>query len=187
MSLASRLCRSKLIAGVALTILMTTGGLAQTAQQKQPAPQGAAPAQSGQQQPRPPAIWVVSCDDNNGRLDCRAGQSVFIKNTGQRILSVAVRVPPDTKKPVMLIQVPLGVYLPSGASLQIGADEAKTLPFKGCDRNGCVAEYAITEAEIAAMTKGASLKLSVQNQSQQPAFTLTVPATGFAAAYAKVK
>ena len=187
MRLASRLCGPTLIAGAALTVLMTTGGLAQTAQQKQPAPQGAAPAQSGQQQPRPPAIWVVSCDDNNGKLDCRAGQSVFIKNTGQRILSVAVRVPPDTKKPVMLIQVPLGVYLPAGASLQIGEDEAKTLPFKGCDRGGCVAEYAITEAEIAAMTKGASLKLSVQNQSQQPAFTLTVPATGFAAAYAKVK
>ena len=102
-------------------------------------------------------------------------------------MSVAVRVPPDTKKPVMLIQVPLGVYLPAGASLQIGEDEAKTLPFTGCDRDGCVAEYAITEAEIAAMTKGSSLKLSVQNQSQQPAFTLTVPATGFAAAYAKVK
>ena len=45
----------------------------------------------------------------------------------------------------------------------------------------------ITEAEIAAMTKGSDLKISVQNQNQQPAFTVTVPVTGFAAAYAKVK
>jgi invasion protein IalB len=87
----------------------------------------------------------------------------------------------------MLLQVPLGVYLPAGASLQIGKDEAKTLPFKGCDRSGCVAEYAITDAEIAAMTKGSDLKISVQNQNQQPAFTLTVPVTGFGAAYAKVR
>ena len=67
-------------------------------------------------------------------------------------MSVAVRVPADTKKPIMVVQVPLGVYLPAGASLQIGKDETKTLPFKGCDRGGCVAEYAITESEIAAMT-----------------------------------
>ncbi|MGH6825778.1 invasion associated locus B family protein [Methyloceanibacter sp.] len=165
--------------------------MAQTAQQRQPVPVPGAtpaqPAQPGQQQPAPPPIWVVSCADNRGRLDCRAGQSVFIKNTRQRLLSVAVRVPPDTKKPVMMLQVPLGVYLPAGASLQIGQDEAKTLPFKGCDQGGCVAEYAVTEAEIAAMAKGSDLKISVQNQNQQPAFTVTVPVTGFAAAYAKVK
>ena len=49
----------------------------------------------------------------------------------------------------MMVEAPLGVYLPAGASLQIGKDEAKTLPFKGCDHGGCVAEYAITETEIA--------------------------------------
>jgi invasion protein IalB len=152
--------------------------LAQTQQQKAPTP----PAQ-----PRPPAIWVVNCQDNKGKLDCRAGQSVFLKNTGQLLLSVAVRVPADTKKPVLVLQVPLGVYLPAGASLQIGENVPLTLPYKGCDRAGCVAEYAVTEAEIAAMTKGSDLKISVQDQNQKPAFTVTVPVTGFAAAYAKVK
>jgi invasion protein IalB len=187
MRVAAKSCGRKLIAATILGLLMTTGGVAQTAQQKQPAPQGAAQPQAGQQQPRPPAIWVVSCDDNRGKLDCRAGQSVFIKTTGQRLLSVAVRVPADTKKPILIIQVPLGVYLPAGASLQIGKDEAKMLPFRGCDRGGCVAEYAITESEIAAMTKGSDLTISVQNQNQQPAFNVTIPVTGFAAAYAKVK
>ena len=100
--------------------MMITGGLAQTSSaEEQPAPQGARRNQQKTgdrgKQPGPPAIWVVSCDDNNGRLDCRAGQSVFIKKTGQRLLSVAVRVPADTKKPVLMLQVPLGVYLPAGA------------------------------------------------------------------------
>jgi invasion protein IalB len=193
MRLVSRLCGRKLTVSSILGLLMITAAVAQTDQQRQPVPAPganpaqAAPARPGQQQPRPPAIWLVSCTDNNGKLDCRAAQSVFIRNTGQRLLSVAVRLPADTKKPVMLIQAPLGVYLPAGASLQIGEDEAKTLPFRGCDQAGCVAEYAITEAEIAAMTKGSSLKISVQNQNRQPAFNLTIPATGFAAAYAKVK
>ena len=191
MRLVTKLFGQRLIAGSILGLMMTTGGVAQTAQQEPPAPQGAAaqPAQTqpGQVQSGPPAIWVVSCDDNKGRLDCRAGQSVFIKPSGQRLLSVAVRVPPDTKKPVLMLQVPLGVYLPAGASLQIGKDGARTLPYKGCDRQGCVAEYAITDAEIAAMAKGSDLTISVQNQNRQPAFTVTVPVTGFAAAYAKVR
>ena len=110
-----------------------------------------------------------------------------MKNTGQRVLSVAVRVPADTKKPILMVQVPLGVYLPAGASLQIGQDQTKVLPFKGCDQGGCLAEYPVTEAEIAAMSKGADLKISVQNQNEKPAFDITVPTTGFSAAYAKVK
>lgn len=181
MCLATNLNSSKFAIGVSalLSLLSLTGGaLAQSQQPKAAAAQPAA---------QPPAIWVVNCGDNKGKLDCRAAQSVFIKNTGQRLLSVAVRVPPDTKKPILLLQVPLGVYLPAGASLQIGEDAAMTLPYKGCDQSGCVAEYAVTDAEIASMTKGSDLKISVQNQNQQPAFTITVPVTGFGAAYAKVK
>jgi invasion protein IalB len=184
MRLCTKINSRKLhVAGGVLLCLFAfgSGSLAQTPQQKAPLPQGQAQPSS------PPPIWVVNCGDNKGKLDCRAAQSVFLKNTGQRVLSVAVRVPADTKKPILVVQVPLGVYLPAGASLQIGEDAAKTLPYKGCDQSGCVAEYAITDAEIASMTKGSDLKISVQNQNQQPAFTITVPVTGFGAAYAKVK
>jgi len=171
MRLSPKRCGQRLIAGVVLGLLMTAGGLAQTAQQQE----------------APPPVWLVNCLDNQGKLDCRAEQSAFVTTTGQRVLSVAVRVPPDSKKPVLMVQVPLGVYLPAGASLQIGKEKAKTLPFKGCYQAGCVADYDITESEIAAMTKGSDLAISVQNQNQQQAFNITVPVKGFAEAYAKVK
>ena len=54
-------------------------------------------------------------------------------------------------------------------------------------RPDCLAEYAITDEEIASMAKGSDLTISVQNQNRKPAFTVTVPVTGFAAAYAKVR
>lgn len=112
--------RKAKIAGGALLALSVAGGaalylltfdspaLTQTLQQegKGQQAQAAAPDQT-----RPPPIWVVNCTDNKGRLDCQAGQAIFLKTTGRRVLSVAVRVPADTKKPVMLLQVPLGVYL----------------------------------------------------------------------------
>ena len=99
----------------------------------------------------------------------------FSRRTRQRVLSVAVRMPADTKKPVFLMQLPLGVYLPAGATLQIGKEEAKTLPFTSCDQGGCIAEYAVTDAELAAIAKGADLTISAQGSASRKPFTLTVP------------
>lgn len=182
-----------LVACVALDLLILhSPATAQTLAAKEGTQPDVAPAQPATKGPakeldRPPAIWVVSCGDNRGKLDCRATQQVYVKTTGQRLVAVAVRVPPDTKKPTLMLQAPLGVYLPAGVSLQIGKDKAVTLPFKGCDRFGCLAEYKLNDAELAAMLKGSGLTISVQDQSQKPAFTITVPVTGFAEAYAKIK
>jgi invasion protein IalB len=164
---------------------------AQTLAAKEATEPDVAQAKPATEQPkeldRPPAIWTVTCGDNAGKLDCRASQQVYIKTTGQRLLAVAVRVPPDTKKPVLMLQAPLGVYLPAGASVKIGKGVPIALPFKGCDRFGCVADYDLKDAELAAMLKGSDITISVQNQNKRPAFTITVPVTGFADAYAKIK
>jgi invasion protein IalB len=168
-----------------------TAALGQTLQPKaktsEEQPAAATPIQPGPGQTAPSQPnWAVNCSNIPAGLDCRAIQSLFFKSSGQRLLSVVVHVPPDTKKPELLLQLPLGVYLPAGASLQIGKDAAKTVPYKSCDQYGCLAEYAITEAEIAAMSKGSDLTITMQNLNQQPV-TVTLPALGFAAAYAKLK
>jgi invasion protein IalB len=156
-------------------------------QPKNPAAQPITPPTQAQgaQQPAKPT-WSVTCSNSGQGLDCQAFQSLFVQQTGQRVLTVAVRVPNDAKKPVMLVQLPLGIYLPGGASIQIGKDQAKVVPLQTCDQNGCVAEYAITDAELAAMQKGADLTISMQNMKKEPV-PLTVPVLGFAAAFAKIK
>ena len=190
MRLCTKLSARKLgMVGSALLCILGFGGgaLAQT-QQPKGAAQGAttAPAEAAGQPSRPQANWVVSCSQTRPGLECRAGQSLFLKQTRQRVLSVAVRMPADTKKPVLLLQLPLGVYLPAGATLQIGKDEAKTLPYIACDQGGCIAEYNVTDAELSGVAKGLDLSISAKTMSKKP-FTLTVPALGFAAAYAKIK
>jgi len=169
-------------AAVLCVFAFTNGVYAQTNQQK-----GEPPEQQPEATPAPaqPA-WSVNCTTGQAGLDCRAFQTVFVKRTGQRFMTVAVRVPPETKTPNMLFGLPLGTYLPAGVSLQFGKEAAKTLPVQSCDRSGCVAEYAVTEAEIGAMLKGANLTVAVQNQQKQPV-KLEVPVAGFAEAYAKIK
>jgi invasion protein IalB len=137
----------------------------------------------GQTAPAQP-IWGVNCAGTVAGLDCRAIQSLQMTNTGQA--SVAVRVPPDTKKPVMLILVPSGIYLPAGVTVNFGQDGAKRASVQSCDSSGCLAEYAISDAEIGAMVKGQVLTVSVQDVNQL-LITVQVPSNGFAAAYAKIK
>ena len=130
-------------------------------------------------------IWGVTCAGTPGGLDCRATQAVQMTDTGQ-VTFLAVRLPPETKKPVMLLLLPMGIYLPAGVTVQFGQDAAKTVPLQNCDSAGCLAEYAITEAEIAAMLKGIAVTVSVQSRDKQP-ISVQVPGTGFPAAYAKIK
>lgn len=188
MRFCSKISARKLtIAGGAVLCLLGFGNaaLAQTAQPKGQAVN--APAEAAGQPSQPQPNWIVTCNQTRAGLECRAGQSLFIRQTRQRVLSVAVRMPADTKKPVFLMQLPLGVYLPAGATLQIGKEEAKTLPFTSCDQGGCIAEYAVSDAELAAIAKGADITISGQGSGSRKPFTLTVPALGFAAAYAKIK
>ena len=103
------------------------------------------------------------------------------------MLSFAVRVPPDTRKPVMLIRVRLGVYIPAGVLLQFGKDLVRAVPLQSCNRAGCYGEYAIADAEIAAMLKGKELTISAQTPKREEAFNLRLSTKGFEAAYAKIK
>jgi invasion protein IalB len=95
-------------------------------------------------------------------------------------------VPAQTKQPNLLVRLPLGIYLPAGVSVQFGQDPAKPLALQRCSKSGCYAEYAITEADIAAMLKGADVTLTAQTRDQKPLQYL-IPAEGFPAAYAKIK
>jgi invasion protein IalB len=57
-------------------------------------------------------------------LLCEIEQSLFITKTGQLVASVNIKIPPDTRLPVMMIQLPVGLFLPGGVNLQI--DEGKS-------------------------------------------------------------
>ncbi len=177
--------RGLLGAGVAVLGLVVLAEVshAQTQQPKaqvapaQAAPQAAAPATP------PPPNWVVTCANTKDGLDCRAGQMLRF---GRASVSVAVRLPPNTKKPLMMLQAPLGIYLPAGITVQFGQDTAKALPFLTCRQAGCLAEYPITEAELASMQKEADLTVSIQDISKQ-VLKIRVPMEGFGVAFAKVK
>jgi len=173
-----RTCRVEL-AGVALLCLLAfaSEGVAQTAQPKAVL---VAPAPT----PSTPANWEVNCDTGSEGLVCFARQRVYVDK--RVVLTLYFMVSAETKTPNVRIRLPLGIYLPAGASIQFGEATPIPLLVTRCSNRGCYAEYAIPEADIAAMLKGADVTIAAQNQDQTLR-TFRIEANGFPAAYAKVR
>ena len=52
---------------------------------------------------------------------------------------INIRVPADTRAPVALVQLPLGLNLPAGAKLQVDDGKTSDLQIQTCEERGCYA------------------------------------------------
>ena len=109
-----------------------------------------------------------------------------LSKTGQLIVLVNIRVPSDTRVPVAMVQLPLGLNLPGGAKLQVDDGKTADLQIQTCENRGCYAGTAIAPDVLAALKSGKELKLSFQNLAKET-ITIPMPLTDFATAYDKIK
>lgn len=147
----------------------------------------AAPA-AAEASPPPQDLWGTRCTTaaRDGTLDCAIEQRMFLTQTGQLIAVVTVRVPADTRSPVMMIQVPLGLFLPAGIKLSVDGGAEEALPLQTCEANGCYAGGQVSEALLTSLKRGTTLSLTFENLQRQPV-TVPVQLTGFTAAYSKIE
>jgi invasion protein IalB len=143
------------------------------------------PAATKQKQPIP---WSSTCSAaaRNLPLECALEQRAFVRESGQFIGLITIRVPSDTKKPVAMIQAPLGLFLPAGITVDVDGDMAQNYPLQTCNTNGCYAGFPITEQMLNRMLNGAKLNVIFQYLDKKP-FTLPMSLTGFTEAYARIK
>jgi invasion protein IalB len=149
-----------------------------------PAPQAeAAPANT----PAPPG-WVARCSSvsRDAPLECAVEQTAVLTKTGQLIVLLNIRVASDTRAPIAVVQLPLGLNLPAGARLQVDDGKAADLQIQTCEQRGCYANTPIAADMLAAMKSGKQLKVSFQNLGKET-ITIPMPLADFAAAYDKIK
>ena len=113
-------------------------------------------------------------------------QTAVLSKTGQLIVLVNIRVPADTRAPVALVQLPLGLHLPGGAKLQVDDGKATDLQIQTCENRGCYAGSPIAPDLLAALRSGKQLKVSFQNLGKEN-ITIPIPLTDFAATYDRIK
>ncbi|MCP1757178.1 invasion protein IalB [Bradyrhizobium elkanii] len=113
-------------------------------------------------------------------------QTAVLTKTGQLIVLVNIRVPGDTRTPVALIQLPLGLNLPVGAKLQIDDGKAVDVPIQTCEARGCYINTPISADVLSQLKSGKQLKVSFQNLGKET-ISIPMPLADFATVYDKIK
>jgi invasion protein IalB len=132
--------------------------------------------------------WTARCSSasRDTPLECAMEQTAVLSKTGQLIVLVNIRVPSDTRTPVVLVQLPLGLNLPGGAKLQVDEGNTTDLQIQTCENRGCYAGSSLSPELLAAMRSGKQLKVLFQNLAKET-ITIPMPLTDFATAYDKIK
>jgi invasion protein IalB len=113
-------------------------------------------------------------------------ETAVLTKTGQLIVLVNIRVASDTHAPIAVVQLPLGLSLPAGASLQVDDGKPLDLKIETCENRGCYASAPVAPALLAALKSGKQLKVSFQNLGKET-ITIPMPLADFASAYEKIK
>jgi invasion protein IalB len=152
-----------------------------------PAP---APSPSGTAAAAPPAPpgWAAHCNSvsRDAPLECAIEQNAILTKTGQVLVLVVIRVPGDSRAPLALVQLPLGLNLQTGAKFQVDDGKAVDLPIQTCENRGCYASAPVTPELLTALKSGKQLKVSFQDLAKET-ITIPMPLTDFAGAYDKIK
>ena len=155
------------------------------AQQETP-PASAAPPKTTPQQEKKGPGWAVNCKSaaTEQGLECRLSQTIVTQQGGE-LADVTFRIPADKKGPEAIVRLPLGVFLPAGATLQVDDKTQQKLNFRACDRNGCYAQAAISSQMLKELQEGQELKVSFKNLAEKQ---IDVPLSldGFPEAYRKI-
>jgi len=186
--------QSRLVALVAAALMSTGIAYAQQGAKKnaappapvaQPAP---APTQPQAEGTPPQPGWIARCTSasRDAPLECAIEQNAILTKTGQVIVLVNIRIAPDTRTPIALLQLPLGLNLPVGAKLQVDEGKAIDLQIQTCENRGCYASTPIAPDLLASLKSGKQLKVSFQNMAKET-IAIPMPLNDFAAAYDKIK
>lgn len=129
--------------------------------------------------------WATNCLSlgRSTSPQCSMNHTVSIKETGQVLFNVTLRIPIEAGQPPYLdIVAPLGFYLPNGLALTVADEAFASLAINRCDANGCYAGAVLTDEQLGQLKQGLGLSLAFYPKPEQSA-QVEIPLIGFTEAY----
>jgi invasion protein IalB len=143
-------------------------------------------AASLQAQENSPAAWRVECTGDGKTLECRALQQMIQREDKQLVAQLTARFPPDSKTPVMMIQLPLGLNVSESVELKVDNGLSERQHIQTCTATGCFAGMTLNDKFVAALRSGSQLKVTFQDSNKRP-IAVAVPLLGFGLALDKTR
>jgi invasion protein IalB len=128
--------------------------------------------------------WTIRCAAATPD-DCYMMQ-LGVDDAGNPVVEVSlIRFPTGQAAAAGLTVIaPLGTALPEGAILQVDGGPRVGVPYDFCTQAGCIANLALTEADVQAYKRGLAATVSVAPaQAPDRPVTIRLSLAGFTAAY----
>lgn len=125
--------------------------------------------------------WQVRCEQQKGADKvCVMTQQALVQESGQRLMQANIAKQDGTTK--MTLILPLGIYLPAGAALQLDEKKHSDLTVVFCTQAGCFVNLDLDKGLRDSISGAESAAISLQPTDGQ---TVNVPLSvnGFADAH----
>lgn len=132
--------------------------------------------------------WSVNCgtgESADSPLVCQMVQNVVMVESNQRLLTVVIRPQKDAANSVLTLALPHGVDFLKGVEVAIDDKKAFTVPVQTSNAQGAFSNLPISDALLADLKSGSSIKFSFQSMSGQ-VFAVPISLVGFSTAYQKL-
>lgn len=129
--------------------------------------------------------WLVRCQTVKEHVGCGMSQQILDQRSRRPVLQLHLARAPKGDGHQLVAIMPLGVTVPPGIVIQIGANK-RNVAFTQCLPGGCVAPAAVDAAYLAVLKSGAEARVGVVDRRGQ---TVAVPFSlkGFAPAFDKME
>ena len=125
--------------------------------------------------------WIYECSIlAENKTACSLSQAIMSKNQNKRLVKFNLGRNEKTKGIDFVTLLPLGIKLPSGASIAIDNGTAYQLTLKTCIQQGCVAVYPADSNFIKALQGGQKLNISFTGSGSDLPITISGSAKGLA-------
>jgi invasion protein IalB len=129
--------------------------------------------------------WTMNCNRAEARTDCVIIQSQGDRRTGKRLFSFELRPPKDGKSEGLIL-MPFGLQIEPGVSFKLDDRQlGKGAPFSFCVSDGCLVPVSLPTLATDTMKTATNLTISATKPDAKEPTIITVPLSGFAAAFAR--
>lgn len=124
--------------------------------------------------------WAKLCEKAGKSERCYLLQTVKVDE--RPIMVVIIAYSPKRDKVAAMIDVPLGMHIPSGLEVQANGVAAKPLPFEQCLPTGCRAILQLNEATLEVLKAGGNASITGKGRDGAPV-EMPISGNGFNEAF----
>ncbi|CAA6604162.1 conserved exported hypothetical protein [Rhodospirillaceae bacterium LM-1] len=166
-----------------MTIIAATAALSLAA----PAVMAADPSSAAK--PQQFEKWEVTCEKHAvAKVErCIVTQVQTLKAGGPKLIQVTIGRLGPQGEPVIVTALPLGIFIPGGATLKIEGMAPIPLTITQCTAVGCMAQAQLSDQTLATMSEAKRMVVSVQPVGAVQPLDINLQTEGMKAALAKLK